>query len=473
MSKQTSAEPSAVEPPAVIEPRYFHQKNPWLSKQSFFEDKINLSLPNVDFIRCPNRQSFKVKKFKTLFNKLIAETSEVEACSDAESAYEDERGKQYYRLLNKLGKGSFSKAYKLAEKNTASNEINDADANPPKAEKVVLLPVHREESRTDWARMKTKYLFYKLYYGEAELFLKKGSYRLVVPYVPGQSYRSLRESISEPSKQTTFMLATIEALYKLHKKQYVFLDLHPGNLIFDSKTGQSHLIDGDMMTPIGAKISNYFHFDEGKAQTGEKWYPPECWKKDAQADVKIDIYALGYTLTKAFKNPHPEIAKAIQACMHLDPEQRPTLKNLQYTCNLLKARLDNEAEVVRRQNLLLEQETLVRREKAHIAPSEIAGPRVKPSLQVKASDLEKKQAAKQEGQDLVDCFFSNVWSQKQSDQAVPKYLSNGASGYQPSYRFLFSPPAITLSKRAFYPHIADVNGTEEISQAGPDKKMKV
>lgn len=184
--------------------------------------------------------------------------------------------------------------------------------------------------------MKAKYEFFKALYPEEEIELiqEEGTYRLVLPLIPGETYKKLGH-VDDEEKQINLFLSATNALRDCHNRGYVVVNLKEDNIHYDSEAGKSYLIDGG----IAAKERERLH-SQFKAENEDyaKWirrqrpfYAPECFgiEKSPRAAKTMDIYSLGSMMKRILKSPSPELLELINLCKAENPNERITLDELE------------------------------------------------------------------------------------------------------------------------------------------------
>jgi serine/threonine protein kinase len=241
-----------------------------------------------------------------------------------ESEYESDGGTKYWPKKN-LGKGAYSKA----------RVFSSSDNRKAKA---ILCP--RDNKNINYREMTAKRSFFQTLYPRSGVthFKTGGTYRLILPLVPGQKYSELKLPKSPKvrcDQQITLFLSTVTALMDCHQKGYVFVDLKEDNIHYDCKTKKSYLIDGGIAAKIGEVISPriFVKRDTKEIQDHREKYSyiaPECWStKEVPARISMDIYSLGWMMQKILGNPvEPRLSALIQSCLALDYSQRPSLDAL-------------------------------------------------------------------------------------------------------------------------------------------------
>ncbi len=215
-----------------------------------------------------------------------------------------------------------------------------------KIPKVVLEPISHlySISKLSIDEAKNKHQFFKALYPlhnvSLQIFSKKEvpvTYRLVLPKIPGTRYADLRLDLDTKHTQQRLFASSLHALANLHQKGYVCVDLKGDNILFNSNTNVSFLIDGGLATKQGTQLNSdiFVRYNSGlvakkRADMDFMHIAPECWDTDSvPAKTSMDIYSLGRMLERLFKPMDLQLEPLIDSCLNTDPEKRPTLSHLQ------------------------------------------------------------------------------------------------------------------------------------------------
>ena len=189
-----------------------------------------------------------------------------------------------------------------------------------------------------------------------DLFQENGDTYLAMEYISGNSLYDRRIQINSKSKcwfhlQPSESIPLINYLIKiakiietLHQKGYVHRDIAPGNFLIDKKDN-IYLIDMELV---------YSYKDQKPTppfQFGTAGFMSPDQKKTNQPTIKDDIYSFGALMISTFTGLSPvkfcadksdilfknllvfirnnEIAKLICSCLDYDPENRPSLREIQ------------------------------------------------------------------------------------------------------------------------------------------------
>ena len=187
-----------------------------------------------------------------------------------------------------------------------------------------------------------------------EFFLleKKQTYRLILPLIPGETYQKLFFSNSaftlNQLQQITLFKETVKALADCHQKGYIVVDLSKSNILYDFASQRSYLIDGGLSSkkskyiePELFQMDSEEEVDENRSKPNLAHFAPECWSVfKVPAASSMDVYSLGILMRDILDEPYPEIKNLIQQCIRKNPEDRPTLDNIENILNeLLKEKL--------------------------------------------------------------------------------------------------------------------------------------
>ena len=240
-----------------------------------------------------------------------------------ESDYEEDGGERYYPTTV-LGAGSYARARRLYTRSG-------------KAGGVVLDPLVRRADELD-----RKYDFFKTLYPDSKIekFVSSDgwTYRLVVPFLPGQAYDEIK--IVSPIQPIQLFLSAVNAIAACHQKGIIVVDFSEKNILYDKETDKSFLIDGGLSAKKGEPLSPAFLYSSvSKAQGAQRRcidrYAPECFSTTpVVATEAMDIYVLGCTMKYVFERSQlvPRMTQLYRSCQSQDPAARPT-------CDFLKAEL--------------------------------------------------------------------------------------------------------------------------------------
>lgn len=237
-----------------------------------------------------------------------------------ESGYESDGGTEYVPK-SKIGQGNYSSVRKFQSHDGLKSVA-------------VLKPVDPDDVHQDEAAVKMR--FFRNIYTKMQmhLYLHKESYRLVLPFIPGTQYKKFK--IEQRVDQIRFFISAINALKDCHQKGYVVIDLSENNIHFDVETSKSYLVDGGLSVAMNKEGFVPELFCRGSLREIEyctKKYPhiaPECWSLNrVKAQPEMDIYSLGYMMRQIIPLLEPDLAMLCSACLHDDPQKRPTLEQLE------------------------------------------------------------------------------------------------------------------------------------------------
>lgn len=273
------------------------------------------------------------------------ETRKAES-KDAESEYESD-DETVYIAKQTIGVGSYAKARLLIA------------ANGKK--RVVLEPVVEASDSYSYSsnEAKRKLNFFLGRYQHVRSYMfhvadplnleDRFSYRLVLPHLPGMTYRQYVDTfgrVTQITKQCDIFLSCIAELKKAHDAGFVCVDFSPGNIMYDTATGNSYLIDGGLSSKVGKTISSLFMVKTPEILSSKKKsYPynaPECWTLKHQdraiAQPSMDIYSLAFALRNRIFGLQIDssMLQLLRCCRYTDPRQRPTLAYLEQAVRTLK-----------------------------------------------------------------------------------------------------------------------------------------
>ncbi len=241
------------------------------------------------------------------------------------------------KILRETGQRNVTKKGFLAQGSYCKVRTFEPD-NPEKIPKVVLEPI----SDPYFNEAINKHQFFKALYPLQAVSLQifsnaKGpsTYRLVLPKITGTPYADLR--VDTQYKQQLIFASSLHALDNLHQKGYVYVDLKEDNILFNSNTNESSLIDGGQAKKQGELLSRSTFVQENLALVAERrsdldfmQIAPECWDTvRVPAKTSMDIYSLGSMLQRLFRPIALQLKPLLDLCSNNDPEKRPTLLYLQ------------------------------------------------------------------------------------------------------------------------------------------------
>ncbi|MBA3536354.1 MAG: hypothetical protein H0T84_07080 [Tatlockia sp.] len=234
-----------------------------------------------------------------------------------ESGYESEGGTEY-KADKEIGRGKYALARAfLSDQGKAI---------------AILSPLNK---KIDLEEAQTKYQFFNtIYPGQGtQLIEGQGTYRLVLPLLPGKPYNKL--AITSEEYARLLFLSAVQALKDCHAKDIILLDIKEDNVLFDDESGKSYLIDGgisvlkgEMIHPMFQQLSLYII---EYCRNTNTVYAPECFSLERElATEAMDIYSLGSMIINiASCALGPELQELAIACQNENPNQRPTLLELE------------------------------------------------------------------------------------------------------------------------------------------------
>lgn len=203
---------------------------------------------------------------------------------------------------------------------------------------------------------KNKTLFFHEVYPEKitrffETTKEHGSYRLVVPLMPGKIYKEI--PIRDHLSMLEICLSTGKTLRNCHQKKYVFIDLKADNILLDETTGKSNLIDGGLAVFKDETLCFEQPTQERiiAARKRSQHMAPECFTlkggKPLVAHESADIYSFGRLMLYLLeKNQYkfPEIEQLARYCLCLTPENRPNLDQIEVSLYIILFYFLNKVE---------------------------------------------------------------------------------------------------------------------------------
>lgn len=240
--------------------------------------------------------------------------------SGNESVYQSDGGTKY-RPAKKIGEGRYWIARLFL---SVSNKSV-----------IVLSPV-KPSAGVDLGEVNAKLNFFQKVYPKrrSHHFRRRHCHRLVVPYLKYKPYEKL--NVDNPELQQILFKSAAKTLRDLHSKNIIYLDLKTDNILFNDKTANSYLIDGGLsvvkggiIDPLSFQLPDTATVEEYRQEYGH--IPPECWSVAPQpvyATEAMDIFSLGVLMLDVIDTPTRDIQDLIDRCLQRDPQQRPTLNEL-------------------------------------------------------------------------------------------------------------------------------------------------
>ena len=260
-----------------------------------------------------------------------------------DSGYESD-GETSYQRDRDIGEGNYSKARLFKSKN----------------DKTVVSLTPKNEN-INFVESQKKFHFFKILYpnDQVAIFINepKTTYRLVIPEIPGCSFKSL--TIQSTEEFINLFIAAIDALMDCHQKGLVVIDLKEDNIHFDEKNKKAFLIDGGLSSEIDEAVypdifkKNSLN-DVEQARSTYTHLAPECWStKEIPAATSMDIYTLGHMMERFGKRNNmilnQRLQKIIQSCTNKNPIVRPDLIELKKDLKQVKTIW----EIMREENIIL------------------------------------------------------------------------------------------------------------------------
>lgn len=317
---------------------------------------INITEENINsnFIALCNLNKINLFEYTEIIvpngnNKKPAQYKKKTDDTNSNSEYESDGGTLYTVDKNIIGAGTSAYARKV---------VSTKDQNK---EKIVLSPIHT--NMADIKESRTKNIFNQHVNNTSELYeYYDGDYRMVLDKAPGIPYYSLQQKdLDCPYKQLCIFYSALQALKNAHAKGFIVIDLKRDNIYYEKFPKPSYLIDGGTSAQVGSELPGLFSrkvrgktVDERRTiwMKDFKYYAPECFlSDDTKANEKIDIYSLGHmmeaVITEQSSNVEQNISiiRIIQKCTNEDPNERPTLNELENNINSLLNlyKVDNNA----------------------------------------------------------------------------------------------------------------------------------
>ncbi len=215
------------------------------------------------------------------------------------------------------------------------------------ATRVVLSPVSlghfdsvsekNAEKKASFEEARRKAIFFEALYPRARvrfISFPSGTYRLILPEIPGVAYKELR--LSNSSRIRSIMLSAVLALQGAHDQGYVTIDLKEDNILYDLKTEKSFLIDGGLAVKIGDPIPTSIFQCENQNKVDENrtnyfHLAPECWSTSTvMASEAMDVYSLANMIFRRSNEAciDASLMSVLVQCSDLNPKHRPTLGDL-------------------------------------------------------------------------------------------------------------------------------------------------
>ncbi len=261
----------------------------------------------------------------------------------AESDYESDGG-SHYSPKDILGEGQYARARRFESRDGKAVVVLDSAPDtyvhaPEIFRKHYFFANHYPERKS--------YLLRELYSHDGQ---KNSSrpYRMVVPCIPGVTYRSYVQAvgkIKDIEQQIHLFLSLVVELKALHDRGLIYLDFKDDNVLYDASTGKSHLIDGGLSVFPGQVLPGAFRLENMgllPEQTKKHGFvAPECWTVSpsprAVAHPSMDVFSLGFFLrNKLFEvDLDLDILCLTRACRLLNASHRPTLNYLSEALNTL------------------------------------------------------------------------------------------------------------------------------------------
>lgn len=198
-----------------------------------------------------------------------------------------------FRKMKKLGSGSFGVTYvgKNVDKKYYTiklipiTELNAADTQ---TEIDALIALSKDPHC---------YRFLECFVAAYQGFLNEENTVVIISqYINGQTLASIVESYYNRASYMPFntlwryMMEIALAVSYIHSMGYAHRDLHPGNILVESETGNIKLIDFGLACKISCNNT---------VKGAVKWLPPEAFSPNYSTDIRTaqlhDMWSLGVT----------------------------------------------------------------------------------------------------------------------------------------------------------------------------------
>lgn len=240
-----------------------------------------------------------------------------------------------YRASAPLGQGS-------------SDAATCYHADARHREFVVLAP--RTDQAMDAITIIKKHDFFKSVYAPLKTELLyidhplQTSYRLIVPRLKGEVLDKLSlEELDQLGDIAQTYRIMAEAYERCHRKNLVYIDTNPGNLLFHFAKQQlkaCYLIDGGMAQIFGTAIESPNLKTRVELIAENKirypWIAPECWyhqEDRPMADFSMDVFSFGRMAqyiahVNRWKLPN-DLNELLKQCVKTQPSKRPSFSEIQ------------------------------------------------------------------------------------------------------------------------------------------------
>lgn len=241
--------------------------------------------------------------------------------TESESSELDDGNGKIYRFKRFLGKGVYDKA----------NEFSSTDG--------ISIAVLKPRGKIFKISLERKRDFFERIYGtnSTSIYYQDEDYRLVVPYLPGQTYTELIDSGVYASSEARSLLniiplflSAITALKIAHEKDIIVIDLKSDNILYDHQTKTSFLIDGGISWP-NKKLFKLLKTIPRKERVHCPHIAPECFDVSI-ASPAMDVYSLGLLMLVSLHKMQCKDNRLVslsQECLNENPASRPSLVDVE------------------------------------------------------------------------------------------------------------------------------------------------
>lgn len=240
-------------------------------------------------------------------------------------------GKNYsYRIIRKLGQGSFGITYLASVKMTGTSGSLDAEIYVAVKEFFMKGYNGREGSSVTYGNKDGTFAYYKSkFIHEAENLSRlsnRGIIKVIEQFEENSTAYYVMEYVSEgslddcitknkrftPARCIQLARGICNALHYMHSRQFLHLDLKPNNIML-RKNGDVVLIDFGLSKRFDANGNPETSTTVGHGTPGYAPLEQQHYKKEPGAEfpATMDIYALGATMFKMLTGKRPPEASSI------------------------------------------------------------------------------------------------------------------------------------------------------------------
>lgn len=268
-----------------------------------------------------------------------------------ESEFENDAGikytprKDHYGFDTILGVGKYSKARLFQTKDATKS--------------IVVLDPAENTTEADYSEVYAKANFFQKLYPSKEPILfesrikERKTYRLILPFIKGVPLS--QANLNTPDKIISALLSVIRALQHAHSKNIIVLDLTLPNILYNTATNQSYLIDGGLSAPLGEPVrQEVFQVNQKELEALQRRYyhlAPECWSikpTSALAQTSMDVFSFHafVMLLSRHTNIPIWIMDCFENCNSPKESLRPTLDMLASRLHMLQSKMFKPSAVV-------------------------------------------------------------------------------------------------------------------------------